>query len=243
MNSSVRVSGTLRILVLLGFLFLGGYATADPDFSDPRDPLEGFNRVMFSFNDLLDRAFVKPLAEGYSLIVPAPMDKGVTNFFNNLEDITSAINSLLQFKIAHAATNLTRVVVNTTVGIGGLFDVASHLDLQRHEEDFGQTLGTWGVASGPYLVLPVLGPSSGRDAIGVVVDWFTDPVTYVQDDTVRWSLRGLDLVETRASLLNASRVVDQAALDPYAFVRDVYLQRRRSVVYDGNPPSEEEESF
>ncbi len=243
MISPVRAGRMLRTLVLTGFVFLGGCATTDPDFADPRDPLEGFNRAMFSLNDLLDKALFKPLAQGYNLIVPSPVDKGVTNFFNNLEDVTSAINSLLQFKIGHAATDLARVAVNTTVGIGGLFDVATRLDLQRHEEDFGQTLGTWGVASGPYLVLPLLGPSTGRDAVGVVVDWFTDPLTYLEDDAVRWSLRGLDLVDTRSDLLNASRVVDQAALDPYAFVRDAYLQRRRSAVYDGNPPPEEEEDF
>jgi len=243
MNCPVCTRGKLRTFFLIGLLFLGGCATTDPDFADPRDPLEGFNRAMFSLNDFLDRAVFKPLAQGYKLIVPSPVDKGVTNFFNNLEDVTSAINSLLQFKIGHAATDLTRVVVNSTVGIGGLFDVATRLDLQRHKEDFGQTLGVWGVASGPYLVLPVLGPSSGRDAVGVVVDWFADPFTYMQDDTVRWSLRGLDLVDTRADLLNASRVLDQAALDPYSFVRDAYLQRRRSMVYDGNPPPEEQEDF
>jgi len=243
MSSPVCTSRKLCTFFLIGFLFLGGCATTDPDFADPRDPLEGFNRAMFSFNDFLDRAIFKPLAQGYKLIVPSPVDKGVTNFFNNLEDVTSAINSLLQFKVGHAATDLARVVVNSTVGIGGLFDVATRLDLQRYKEDFGQTLGVWGVASGPYLVLPVLGPSSGRDAVGVVVDWFADPLPYLKDDTVRWSLRGLDLVDTRADLLNASRVLDQAALDPYSFVRDAYLQRRRSMVYDGNPPPEEPEDF
>lgn len=234
------LGSSLRILLLAGSLVLGGCAS-NPELADPRDPLEGFNRAMFSLNDMLDRALFRPLAEGYQLIVPAPVDKGVTNFFNNLEDVTTAINNLLQFKIGRAANDLGRVLVNTTLGIGGLFDVASNMDLPRHEEDFGQTLGTWGVASGPYLVLPIIGSTSGRDAVGVVVDWFTDPLTYVQDDTLRWSLRGLDFVDTRADLLSASRVVDQAALDPYAFVRDAYLQRRRSSVYDGNPPPEEED--
>ncbi|HHI75996.1 MAG TPA: VacJ family lipoprotein [Gammaproteobacteria bacterium] len=242
MKTLCFASGLFRPLLLAGLLFLGGCAT-DPDFADPRDPLEPFNRAMFSLNDLLDRAVIRPLAEGYQAIVPAPVDRGVTNFFNNLEDVTTAINNLLQFKIGRAASDVGRVLVNTTLGIGGLFDVASNMDLPRHDEDFGQTLGTWGVATGPYLVLPVIGPSSGRDAVGVVVDWFTDPVTYVQDDTVRWSLRGLDLVDSRADLLNASRVVDQAALDRYSFVRDAYLQRRRSLVHDGNPPEEEEADY
>lgn len=231
---------SLPALLLAASLVLGGCAT-NAEFADPRDPLEPFNRAMYSLNDMLDRAFFKPLAQGYQLIVPGPVDKGVTNFFNNLEDVTTAVNNLLQLKVGRAVNDLGRVVVNSTLGIGGLFDVASNMDLPRHDEDFGQTLGTWGVASGPYLVLPVIGPTTGRDAVGVVVDWFTDPVTYVQDDTVRWSLRGLDFVDTRADLLSASKVVDQAALDPYAFVRDAYLQRRQNAVYDGNPPETEED--
>ncbi len=235
-------TGVIRAMVLAVMILMGGCATTDPDFADPRDPLEGFNRAMFSLNDTLDRALFKPLAEGYNLIVPAPVNKGITNFFNNLGDVTSAINNLLQFKIGRAFSDLGRVAINTTIGIGGLFDVASNMNLPRYGEDFGQTLGAWGVASGPYLVLPVIGPSSARDSVGVVADWFTDPVTYVQDDTLRWSLRGLDLVDTRADLLNASRVLDQAALDPYSFVRDAYLQRRRNEVYDGNPPEEENDA-
>ncbi|RMG37666.1 MAG: VacJ family lipoprotein [Gammaproteobacteria bacterium] len=241
MNSKSRFGYSLRVLLLAGGLLLSGCATTDAEFADPRDPLEGFNRAMFSLNDMLDRALFKPLAQGYQFIVPAPVDKGVTNFFNNLGDVTTAINNLLQLKVGRAANDLGRVVVNSTLGIGGLFDVASNMDLPRHDEDFGQTLGTWGVASGPYLVLPIIGSSSGRDAVGVVVDWFTDPLTYLEDDTLRWSLRGLDFVDTRADLLSASRVVDEAALDPYAFVRDAYLQRRRNLVYDGNPPPEEED--
>jgi phospholipid-binding lipoprotein MlaA len=238
MNTHSFGRGVLHAMLAAAFVFLAGCATVDPDFADPRDPYEGFNRAMYSFNDTLDRAVIKPLAQGYNAIVPSPVNKGVTNFFNNLADVTSAINNLLQFKVGRAFSDLGRIAVNTTIGIGGLFDVASNMNLPRYGEDFGQTLGTWGAASGPYIVLPIIGPSSGRDAVGVVVDWFTDPVTYIEDDTVRWSLRGLDLVDRRADLLNASRVVDQAALDPYAFVRDAYLQRRRSEVHDGNPPEE-----
>jgi len=226
----------VKALALAGAMALGGCATTDPDFADPRDPIEGFNRAVYSFNDMLDRALIKPLAQGYNAVVPKPVNRGVTNFFNNIDDVTSAVNNLLQFKIGRALNDVGRVAVNTTVGIGGLFDVASNMDMPRYDEDFGQTLGTWGVASGPYIVLPLIGPTSGRDGIGLVVDWFTDPTNYIDDDTVRWSLRGLDLVDTRADLLNASRVVDQAALDPYAFVRDAYLQKRQDQVYDGNPP-------
>jgi len=239
MNTNLFKGVTTRSMLVAALLFLGGCATVDPEFADPRDPWEGFNRSMYSFNDMLDRAAIKPLAQGYNAIVPAPVNKGVSNFFSNLDDVTSAINNLLQFKVERAVSDLGRVVVNTTIGVGGLFDVASNMDLPKYGEDFGQTLGTWGAASGPYLVLPLIGSSSGRDAVGVVVDWFTDPVNYVEDDTVRWGLHGLDLVDTRADLLNASRVVEQAALDPYAFVRDAYLQRRNSAVYDGNVNEEE----
>jgi phospholipid-binding lipoprotein MlaA len=226
----------VKKLTLAGVILLSGCATTDPDFADPRDPIEGFNRAVYSFNDMLDRAVIKPLAQGYNAVVPTPVNRGVTNFFNNIDDVTSAVNNLLQFKIGRALSDVGRVAVNTTLGIGGLFDVASNMDMPRYDEDFGQTLGTWGVASGPYIVLPLLGPTSGRDGVGMVVDWFTDPTNYIEDDTVRWTLRGLDLVDTRADLLNASRVVDQAALDPYAFVRDAYLQKRQDQVYDGNPP-------
>ena len=237
----MKISGvvvkTLQSLALSGFLLLGGCAT-DPEFADPRDPLEDFNRAMYSFNDGLDRALVKPLAKGYNAIIPSPVNRGVTNFFNNIDDVTSAVNNLLQFKIGRALSDVSRVMVNTTVGVAGLFDVASNMNIPRYDEDFGQTLGTWGVASGPYIVLPIVGPSSGRDTVGWVVDWFTNPIYYLEDDTIRWSLYGLRFVDRRADLLNASRVLDEAALDPYAFVRDAYLQKRQNDVFDGNPPEE-----
>jgi phospholipid-binding lipoprotein MlaA len=224
-------------LTLASAIGLGGCATV-PD-ADPRDPFEGFNRSMFQFNDDLDQAFIKPLAKGYNAIMPGPANQAVTNFFDNLRDVESAINNLLQLKIGRAFSDVGRVAVNSTVGILGLIDVASNMNLPSYKEDFGQTLGVWGFDSGPYLVLPFFGPSSGRDGVGVVVDWFIDPLYFIDDDGIKWGLRGLRLVDTRADLLNASRVVSQAALDPYAFIRDAYLQRRRSLVYDGNPPEED----
>ena len=231
------MGGSLKqATVLAGALVLGGCATSDPDFADPRDPLEDFNRAVFDFNDALDRAVLKPLGKGYNAVVPTPVNRSVTNFFDNLEDVTSAVNTLLQFKVGRALSDVGRVAVNTTIGIGGLFDVASNLDLPKYGEDFGQTLGAWGFETGPYIVLPLLGPSSARDGVGIVADWYTDPMSYVEDDSVRWSLRGLDLIDTRADLLSASRVLEQAALDPYAFTRDAYLQKRENDVYDGNPP-------
>lgn len=236
--NSLLSARRLAAVSLVAALALPGCATTGNDYQDPADPLEGFNRVMYRFNDGLDRVLIKPLAQGYQAIMPAPLDRGVTNFFNNLEDIASAANNLLQLKPGRAASDLGRVAVNTTVGLAGFVDVASNLDLPRYDEDFGQTLGTWGLEPGPFIVLPVLGPTTLRDGVGRVADWYLDPVNYIEDDTVRWSLKGLELIDTRADLLNASRVFDQAALDPYAFMRDAYLQRRRSLVYDGNPPPE-----
>lgn len=228
--------GTAIALILGLAIGLAGCATG-PD-RDPRDPLEDFNRAAYSFNDLLDRALLEPLGQGYNYITPAPVNRGVTNFFNNLRDIRSALNNLLQFKVGRAFSDVGRVAVNSTVGILGFMDVASNMNLPRYDEDFGQTLGVWGFGSGPYIVLPFFGPSSGRDGIGLVVDWFTDPVTYIQDDATRHVVRGLDIVDRRADLLSASRVLEQAALDPYAFIRDAYLQRRENLVFDGNPPEQ-----
>lgn len=238
--TEIKLMQHRAIIVFLAALvsLTSGCATVTKDGEIDKDPYEGFNRTMYSFNEGLDNAVLKPLAKGYNAITPEPVNKGVTNFFNNLADVGSAINNLLQMKLSRAANDVGRVLINTTIGLLGFVDVASNLDMPSYKEDFGQTLGTWGSESGPYIVLPFFGPSSGRDAIGLVVDWFTDPVTYIEDDTTRWSLRGLNVVDTRADLMNASRVLNQAALDPYIFTREAYLQKRRSEVYDGNPPEE-----
>jgi len=238
MNKPASYQSRVLILTLVMVFGISGCATG-PD-KHPDDPLEPLNRSVYQFNDVVDRSIVKPLARGYNAVAPAPVNLGVTNFFNNLDDVRSALNNLLQFKIRRAFSTVGRVVVNSTVGVLGLIDVASNLDLPRYQEDFGQTLGVWGMGSGPFIVVPFLGPSSGRDGAGLVVDWFTHPIRLVDNDGLRWGLRGLDLVDTRADLLNASRVLDQAALDPYAFVRDAYLQRREDQVYDGNPPLDSE---
>jgi phospholipid-binding lipoprotein MlaA len=217
---------------------LSGCATVDPAYRDPRDPLEGLNRAVYRFNEGFDRAILKPVARGYEAVVPAPVNRGVTNFFSNLDDVSSAINNLLQLKLNRAVSDLGRVVVNTTAGLLGVMDVASNINLPKYGEDFGQTLGAWGLPIGPYVVLPLLGPSSGRGVVGLVGDWYTYPLTYVDSDVVLFSLLGLEAIDRRAGLLGASRVLEQAALDPYSFVRDAYLQKRRSDVYDGNPPPE-----
>lgn len=235
-----------NILVFLGVIFgfmVTGCATIEPEFRDPRDPFENYNRAMHRFNTEVDDAVLKPVARGYRAITPAFVDRGITNFFGNLEDVGSAINNLLQFKLSRALTDTGRVVVNSTLGVLGFLDLASNMNLPKYGEDFGQTLGSWGIDSGPYIVLPLLGPSSGRDVVGTVVDIYTDPLTYLDNEKARWALRVVDVVDTRADLLDASRVMEQAALDPYAFLRDAYLQKRRSDVYDGNPPLEEEEPY
>jgi phospholipid-binding lipoprotein MlaA len=229
------------LLFLLLTLFLGGCATVSEVERDPRDPYEGFNRSMHNFNDGLDKAILTPLAKGYQAITPAPVDNGISNFFSNINDVVSAINNLLQFKLTRAVSDVGRILVNTTLGILGFMDVASNMNLPKYGEDFGQTLGAWGVAPGPYIVLPFFGPSSGRDTVGLVVDWYTDPVSYLEPDTHRYWTKALRVVDQRADLLGASKVLDQAALDPYEFTRDAFLQKRKYDVYDGAPPLEEYE--
>ncbi|MCB1750772.1 MAG: VacJ family lipoprotein [Gammaproteobacteria bacterium] len=235
----VQLLNRLRTsLTALIFLLMTGCASTG-EFADPRDPWEGFNRAMYSFNETIDEALIKPLAKGYKAVVPVPLDRGITNFFSNLSDIGSAINNMLQFKLGRAASDLGRVAFNTTLGVLGFFDVATNMNLPHYGEDFGQTLGVWGSSPGPYIVLPLLGPSSGRDAVGLVLDWFSNPVSYIEDDGVRLAVASLWFVDKRADLLTASKLVEQAALDPYEFVRNAYLQKRRHDVYDGNPPPEE----
>ncbi len=230
---SLKLASILALLTLL----LGGCATTG-EYSDVSDPFEGFNRSVYAFNDKVDRYVLKPVAEGYVEVAPRPLQRGIGNFFNNLEDVGSAANNLLQMKVGRTLSDISRVLINSTLGIAGLIDVASTANIPRYEEDFGQTLGYWGFGAGPYLVLPLLGPSSVRDTVGIVGDWYLDPLDHLDDDAVMAALTGLDLVDTRAGLLNATNMLDMAALDPYAFTRDAYLQRRLGKVYDGNPPLE-----
>jgi phospholipid-binding lipoprotein MlaA len=234
-----RLDRLLRPLTLALAAGLTGCATTS-GFPDPRDPLEGFNRSMYSFNEQLDEYVARPLAEGYREITPEEVDRGVTNFFSNLEDVGSSVNNLLQFKLQRAVSDVGRVLVNSTVGLAGLRDVASGMDLPKYGEDFGQTLGYWGVGDGPYLVLPVLGPSCGRDLVGLAGDWFTDPMNQVSPEGWEYGGKFLRGIDTRADLLGASSVLQEAALDPYEFLKDAYLQKRRSDIYDGNPPPEDD---
>lgn len=208
------------------------------------DPLEGMNRGIYKFNDVTDKAVIKPIAGAYKAVLPSPVRSGVNNFFGNLSTFVSVINDLLQFKFDKAMTGAGRFVINSTFGIAGLVDVASMDGIEKRNEDFGQTLGHWGMGSGPYLVLPFLGPSSARDTTGLVVDTIAfDPISYVDDPATRNSARALKILDKRAQLLPGSDLLDEAALDPYAFMRDAYFQRRQNQIYDGNVPELEEDAY
>ena len=208
--------------------------------SNPQDPFEGFNRGVYSFNENVDRALLKPLAEAYRAVLPQFVRSSVSNFFSNINDVVVALNNLLQGKFTRAYSDLGRVAINSTVGMLGLFDIATEAGIEKNDEDFGQTLGWWGVRDGPFIMLPFFGPSNGRDTVGRVVDVVTDPVTYVDPTRARNWTWGTRTVNRRAELLDASAVLQTAALDPYEFVRDAYLQRRRNLVHDGSPPPERE---
>jgi len=206
-----------------------------------QDPLEPLNRAIFGFNETFDEVLMKPVAQGYRAVLPELVRTGVTNFFSNIEDLWIAANNLLQGKPESALQDVMRVAINTVIGLGGLIDVASDAGLEKHNEDFGQTLGRWGVGSGPYLVLPFLGASTLRDGIGLVgVDYAVEPVWNLDHVPTRNTLYAGRAVNSRSNALDAVRVMEEAALDKYRFVRDSYLQRRRSLIYDGDPPRERE---
>lgn len=220
------------ILMVAGILMVTGCAT-----QANRDPLEGINRGVYKFNDVTDKVVFKPVATVYKAITPSPIRKGVNNFFNNIGSVISTVNNLLQFKFSDAFTEAGRFVINSTFGIAGLIDVAGMDKIPVHKEDFGQTLGKWGAGNGAYLVLPFLGPSSVRDTAGLVVDIYAfDPITYVHREgevAAHHVLRGVQFLDKRTELLDAKDIVDDASLDPYAFMRDAYLQRRNTQINDG----------
>ena len=237
MKDSRFYSRLFAWLPVVALLLLSGCASV-PGPKDPRDPFESYNRAMFSFNEAFDENLLRPVSEAYKDNIPQVAQTGVSNFFSNLDDIFVFINDLLQFKFAQAASDFSRLIWNTTIGLGGFIDVASHMDLPKHNEDLGQTLATWGIGDGPYFVLPFLGPSTIRDTTGLLIESPHHPVNDIEDSKEYWATVALMTIDARAKLLGASKVVDQAALDNYIFIRDAYLQRRRSLVYDGNPPRE-----
>ena len=222
-------------LVALLTLALVGCATQPNAKRDPRDPFEGFNRASYKFNDALDRAVLKPAAKGYKAITPQFVETGVGNFFSNLGQPTVILNDLLQAKFKPARNDTGRFLMNTTVGIGGLFDPASKAGLDRNDEDFGQTLGKWGVPSGPYLMVPFFGPSTVRDGFGSAVGVYSNPLHYVDDDAWRYGLQGVNLVDSRARRLPLDDTLSQT-YDKYGFIRNAYLQQREYQVTDGAAP-------
>lgn len=232
-----KVFDRCRLLALMVAVGLTGCATTGTP-GNTKDPMEGFNRVVFAFNDSVDRAFIKPVAQGYVAAVPPPVRTGVANFFDNIADVFIAANNLLQGKLPEAAGDVCRVAINSTVGVLGLFDIASDAGLEKHDEDFGQTFGRWGVDAGPYVVLPILGPRTLRDAFAQILDSKVDPVVQLDRVPVRNGLAVTRIVSLRADYLSTDKIVDEAALDRYAYIRDAYLQSRRSKIYDGNAPRE-----
>ena len=220
---------------------------------DERDPMEGFNREMQSFNDKLDSYVMKPVAQGYKKVTPTVVNQGITNFYNNVNDITVFGNDLLQFKMAQFGKDVARFMINTTVGMVGFVDVASKMNLPHHDEDFDQTLALWGLPSGPYVVLPFFGPSTPRGIFGLAGDTFSNPINWINPMAgYSWSTTfngisgailasgALRLVDQRADLLSASKIMDEASVDRYEFIRNAYFQQRNYVIYDGRPPLDDE---
>lgn len=226
-------SALLLALALAAGAPLGLAQAADK----PHDPLEKLNRATYAFNDALDRMIARPAARAYSKVVPEVARKGVSNFLDNLQYPVVIINDALQGKLRDAGSDVLRFAVNTVLGVGGIADPATHFGLVDHDEDFGQTLGRWGVPPGPYLVIPVIGPSDFRDAPGKLVDTYTSPVHYVQSKYAKYGLYGLTLLDKRATLLTTDTAIKNA-YDPYVFVRNAYLERRNYLVHDGNIPED-----
>ncbi len=224
----------LRTFLILATLVLGGCAATHAN--NPADPFESLNRGTYKFNDALDKAVVKPISKGYKAVVPQFGRTMVSNFFSNLDDVIVTINDVLQFKLAQGLSDATRFLVNSTLGIFGLFDVASTGNLVKHNEDFGQTLGKWGIGNGPYLVTPFFGPSTVRDGIGLYADSQVSLIREIEHIPTRNQVYATQAVSRRADLLDAEKILDEAAIDRYAFIRDAYLLRRKSLVYDGDPP-------
>ena len=236
--------------VVLSLILLNGCATNTAQ--NPQDPWEEWNRGTQGFNDNVDDFILKPVAEGYDYVTPDFVNTGISNFFSNLRDIGVTVNDLLQLKFMQGGMDAGRFLVNSTAGVGGLVDVASMINLPKHEEDFGQTLGYWGVPAGPYLVLPFWGPSSPRGTFGLVGDAAMNPLSYTlfvggSLSTVAslsaTGARGVETVDNRADLIKVEKIATEAAIDRYAYFRDAYMQRRRYLIYDGEVPEDQQYDF
>ncbi len=236
-----RISLLFKFIILTASMLLTGCATTSQD-SAVNDPFEGYNRAMFSINDVVDTSLIKPIAQGYDTVIPTGISQGVSNFFNNLEDITVILNDLLQLKFDQAWHDTGRFALNTTVGFGGVLDIATLAGHKKNNEDFGQTLGVWGVQPGPYFVLPIFGPSNIRDSVGLLADIYTNPINQDHRPT-RNALLATAIIDRRASFLGISNVVEEAALDKYSYVRNAFMQRRLNLIYDGTPPEDDFDVF
>ena len=239
-NKNARRTDLRTLCASLALAVASGCATTH---SNPDDPLEGYNRAVFAFNDTVDRVVLRPVATAYDKVTPLPVRAGVGNFFGNIEDLWTGANNVMQGKLSEALSDFGRVLVNSTLGILGVFDIASEMGLEQHSEDFGQTLGRWGVGEGAYFVLPIFGPRTIRDSAGLFVDNAVTGSWTGNDPTLKSSSSILRVIDTRASLLAADRVLDAGALDRYTYVREAYLQRRRYEVFDGRPPRDPEDAY
>ncbi len=240
MHQEMKIKAAAGILI--GGLLAGCASTPTSPSAESPDPYEGMNRSFYNFNDSIDRNFFEPVARGYVKVTPDPVRAGVTKFFGNVGYINIIANDLLQGKGGQLVKDTGRFVVNSTVGIGGLFDPATSIGMPEHDEDLGQTFGTWGMGEGAYLVLPLMGPNSFRDLPNSASSMLLNPLTYL-NAVVTLPLGVLNAVNTRANLLEASSIRDQAALDPYTFVREAYRQQREYKIYDGNPPGDGFEDY
>ncbi len=233
-NLTQQLTPAFFLLLVTTIIFSTGCASTTPD-GDVNDPLESANRAIYNFNEHFDRLILKPAAEGYQKL-PSPVQTGTHNFFSNLNDVVVLVNDGLQLKGEQMSSDVLRISINTVFGIFGLIDIASPMGMPKHEESFADSLGFWGIGSGPYIVLPIFGPSSVRDAPSLVVDYFTNPISLVSPTSATVALSSVNAVDTRSKLLNSTDLRDQLALDPYIFTRESYYQWRQNRIYDGDPP-------
>ncbi|MDD1649161.1 MAG: VacJ family lipoprotein [Methylococcaceae bacterium] len=253
MISCCRSFNARRAASLFLMLCLYGCSSTPSKDKDARDPIEGWNRGVQHFNDKLDDYVMKPVATGYQKVTPTAVDLGITNFYSNVDDVGVIGNDLLQFKLLQGGQDLGRFFVNTTVGLAGVVDVASKMNLPKHNEDFDQTLAVWGVPSGPFVVIPFFGPSTPRGIVGLAGDTASNPITWINPMAgyalgsswhgLDWVILGsgmLRVTDQRADLLSASKIMDEASVDRYEFMRNAYFQQRNYVIHDGNPPLDEE---
>ena len=233
----LKIKKIIFCAVIAATVILSGCASLTSQ--EENDPLEIVNRGIYEFNEAADESVIEPIAKAYQFVTPETIDNSVTNFFSNLDDIVVFMNDVLQLKFNQALSDGGRVIVNTTIGLLGLVDMATDMGLPKHNEDFGQTLGAYGLGTGPYIVLPILGPSTLRDSVGLYGDMFVEPIQQLNDSSGMWTVIALKGIDTRADLISAKKILDQASLDPYEFMRSGYFQRREYLIYDGNPPFDE----